>query len=317
MGSISMEELLPEVFGNPDDARPISPLRLPPKTRVMRSGFERSQRGELVFEGETEVGVRLVERVWEYKQLPDTSTLRKARCWRLEFGVDARKAAPITDGHVMVVAQEPFGNRWVHRSKFRKYSKKKDRDELTVPENGLTGDMDALEWLELHAEHDPWEKNQRLVAGISRPRGFHSDKQRNAAGDLILGACPDFDEIVNELLASKEIQRLLRVTEKGRIRYWNHRKVGTLPPPLYPEVIDQSHDLMLVSIRQALAGPRRAVDTWIGHPVWKWVSCVYRDHLNECNKVVDRRVKRDQNINTVVQQRIKQATHIAAVKGYS
>lgn len=289
MGGISLEQLLPERFGNPDAAGPISSLHMPLEGAVMRAGFERGSRGALVFEGETTVTVRLGERVWRYKQEPDTSTIKTARRWRLEFGVKIDDAGPLLPGHVAVVAQEPYGNTWLQRAFFKKYSKKSE-EERPLPEvPRLEEDRDPVEWLEQNADYDPWEKNARLVAGISQPHGFLSDNPRNSAGDLILGACPDFDGLVGELWTSGETQRLLDETKEGRIVFWNRAKVQN-PPRLYPEVIEDCEALMGISIQQALAGPRRSPEKWIGQPVWRLLGLIYRDHLNERNRVVHRRL---------------------------
>jgi len=106
MGAISLERLWPERFGDPNDAGPISPLRLPVSAEITRAGFERGSRGALIFEGETRVSVRLTERVWRYT-LPDVSLVQTARRWRLEFGVDIDESGPLQPGHEVVVAQEP------------------------------------------------------------------------------------------------------------------------------------------------------------------------------------------------------------------
>jgi hypothetical protein len=169
------------------------------------------------------------------------------------------------------------------------YSKKSTevRPMLEVPE--LKDGMNPVQWLEQHSKYDPWEKDARLVAGISQPNGFFSDKPRNSAGDLILGVCPDFDALVGELWNADETKHLLHETLENRIVFWNPRaKLPTLPR-LYPEVIDDSTSLMAISIQQALAGPRNSPDRWIGKSVLSLVGLIYRDHLNERNRVVYRR----------------------------
>lgn len=291
MGSISLEQLFPDHFGDPDDAGPISPMRMPLEAWVMRAGFEPHSRGEIVFEGETRVGVRFSERLWRYKQKPDTATERSARRWRLEFWADAGSAAPLAPGHTMVIAQEPYANAWLQSAAFKMYTKKSEEERPMPVVDELKKDEDPVDWLERHAPHDPWEHNARYVAGISQPRGFFSDKPRNSAGDLVLGVCPNLDELVKKIMDSSEIQHLLSETLAGRLRYWYP---GVVPPPPHPcsEVLDDCPMLMAMAVQQALAGPRKLPEKWIGQPVWKLADMIYRDHVNQRDRAVRRRPER-------------------------
>jgi len=293
MGAISLEKLFPRQVLHSDQAEPISPLGMPRKAALTRCGFEISKRGGLFFEGETTAAVRLCEREWNYRQLPDSSKSHRARRWRLEFAVSVKSAGPIRAGHVAVIAQEPYENAWLQRASFKMYSKKSDgRSLLPVPDTkALAAENieDAIEWLEQNVELDPWENNSRFVAGLSHPKGSFSSKPRSSGGDLVLGVCPDFDELVSQLLKMNETRKLIKETYSGQIVFWNRSKVKS-PPRLHADVRNECEDLMYISVQQALAGPRHSPKKWIDQPVWKLVSLIYRDHLNARNRVADRRL---------------------------
>jgi hypothetical protein len=280
MGRISLEDLLPEVYRNPDDAGPIGSLGMPRSAKLMPAGFDRKAGEPLLFQAEIDVDFRAVEREWRYRETGSPAE-RTRGTWRFEFAV--KRGGPIKPGHFLVVAQEPYANRWLENRPFHQFSHKpeEERGLPVVPADELGPDGDPLAWLDRNVKYDPWETGTRLVAGISRPHGYGRDDSRNSAGDFFMGACPDFDGIARELLESDYIKTLLRLTENDTIVY------APLAPrriPLHREVKDAAGALMWVSVRQALAGPRRGCAEWVGRPVEKWVDLVYQDHLNECNK---------------------------------
>lgn len=284
MGSISLEELLPEYFGNPHDSVPIGSVQFPIESAVMRTGFKPSSSETPVFEGETPVTVRFLERLWRYKQLPDPSTEWKSRRWRLELRLKVENAGTLKPGHVAVIAQQPYSNLWIQRPFFNMYSKKGelDRKRLKVPELAKN---EPIEWLERNIKYDPWEKNRYFVAGISQPRGFLRDDPKNAAEGFVLGACADFDAMVAKLWESPEIKHLLVLTREGRLQFWREDKVDK-PPRLYPTVKEECESMMGFAIHQALAGPARNSEEWIGEPVSKLVDWIYCGHLNNRNRQV-------------------------------
>jgi len=178
----------------------------------------------------------------------------------------------------------------VQRANFKRYSKKTPGERKIPRIEQLEKGVDPVEWLERYANYDPWETGGRWIAGISHPHGFY-DEARNSAGDLILGTCPDVDDCVRELRASPELGRLLLDTEREQIVFWNRAKVKK-PPRLHPEVKEEGPQLMDISVLQSLAGPRHSPQKWIGRPVSKLAGLVYRDHLNERNRTVERRSRK-------------------------
>jgi len=280
MGRISLEELLPDVYRNPDDAGPIGSLGLPKTAKAMPSGFDRKPGEPLRFEAEIDIGFRAVEREWRYKETGGTAEKTRGT-WRFEFAVE--RGGPVKPGHFLVVAQEPYSNQWLENAPFHQFSHRpeEERGLPMVPADKLGADGDPRAWLDRNVKYDPWETGTRLVAGISYPHGYARDDPRNSADDFFLGACPDFDGIAAELMESDHIKTLLRLTENDTIVY------APLAPrriPLHQDVKEAARQLMWISVRQALAGPRERCAEWVGEPVEKWVALVYQDHLNGCNK---------------------------------
>ena len=147
--------------------------------------------------------------------------------------------------------------------------------------------------------YDFWEKGPFLTAGISGPDMPSGDGESReiswkARARLVLGVCDDFDAYVNELLESDEIKELLRRTECNEIDFWplkdrhNHEVRLTVRPRLFDEVINEAYSLMLLSIRQALAGPHEDSQKYEGKPVTVKVNHIYRGHLDRLNRKINR-----------------------------
>lgn len=254
---------------------------------VMRVGFERESRSIPVFEGESSIAMRLCERIWQYRQESEKSSVQSARRWRFEFETPLETSDPIRPGHVMVIAQEPYSEAWLQLAVFRKgfpHSSSGHRIPI-VPK--LERNENPIDWLEAHEEYDRWGSRSKLVAGISQPSGLSRDSPSNRrAGALILGVCPDVDGIVNEIWHSEGIQSLLNKTHENRIIVSGHLKSTQ---QLLPEVIDAASAVMGLSIQQALAGPLNSPEQWIGRPVWQLASLIYKNHLSSLDRAARRR----------------------------
>src|SRR6478672_1433953 len=101
---VSIGQLLPKHIFRPDDAFPVSRLGLPATAKMTRIGFDHKPGQLLSFEGETQVKVRMEERLWRYKIKPaqkdgkmkgQTPEIRQSRRWRLEILVDAKNSDPV------------------------------------------------------------------------------------------------------------------------------------------------------------------------------------------------------------------------------
>jgi hypothetical protein len=296
VGMVSIEQILPRHLFRPDDAFPISRLGFPAKAKMTRIGFDRKPGQPLRFEGETPVKVRMEERVWRYKvrrmrkdekKNGEKLSIRESRRWRLEILVDAKHSDPIQPLHQVVVAQIPYGNGWVQATALKKYTKKAlEKEEI---ESKLL-EVDDLDDVESEFEgaqvYDPWEKGQHYVAGISYPRGYLQlllSNPRNAEIDYVIGVCPDFKATRDELRMSAEVEHLLEMTRKGTIAFWK-RGAPEQRPHLYEETKEAAPELIMLSVHQALAGPREFSKEWQGQPVWKLVEHLYCSHLNNRNR---------------------------------
>jgi hypothetical protein len=306
VGVVSIKQLLPGSIFRPDDAFPISRLWFPASAKMTRIGFDRKSGHPLKFEGETQVKVRMEERLWRYKlegterngeKNSNKASIRESRRWRLEILVDARNSDSIQPSHQVVVAQIPYANGWVQATALKKYTKKTLEKEEIESKLLELDDLDDVESkLEAAQVYDPWEKGQYYVAGISYPRGYLKllwSNPRNAEIDYVIGVCPDFKATRDELRMSLEVERLLEMTRKGTIAFW---KRGALEqrPHLYDETREAAPELMLLSIHQALAGPREFSKDWQGQPVWKLVERLYCNHLNNRNRKNSRTPKEEQ-----------------------
>lgn len=299
MGAISIERLLPQHFFRPDDASPIGAVHFPTEASIMRIGFDRKPGKPLLFEGETPVGIRLTQRTWHYKLRERKPGKDGKECqviktyetdrWRLEILMDLNQAGPLRPRHAAVIVQTPYSNGWVQSTVFKMYSKKNKEVEAGLP---VFEDVSQVEKeLEAAFLHDPWETGARYVAGISFPRGYLgllSGKRPNKVTDYILGACPDFKTIQDELFLCTEIQRLMKKTECEAIAFWK-RGAPNRRPRLYENTKIAASNLMMLSIQQALAGPCESSEKWFGKEVWKMVEYRYCSHLNNCNRKEGRR----------------------------
>jgi hypothetical protein len=302
MSAFSLDNLFPLETDCPGAAQSIGAVGMPSKVRLMRSGFDTSSKDWPIFEGETEAAVRLTERVWEYKHAPDTTALFRARRWRFEFAVKIGDAGLVRAGHSIVMAQQPYENAWLQCVTLKKYSKKAGlRAAQIVPDSETLRRAhieDPIEWLERNSKIDPWETSARFVAGFSQPKGSMSMRPRNSGGDFVVGVCRNFDESAAHLLGMNAIQRLIHETQRGRIIFWNRREVKN-PPRLRQEVIEDCEHLMMMSVQQAMAGPRRSPAKWINEPAWKLAKLIYLDHLNARNRSVAARSDREVSLANV------------------
>lgn len=305
MGVVSIKQLLPSHIFRPDDATPISRLGFPARAKITRIGFNRNPGQPLRFEGETQVKVRMEERLWRYKlkrterggeKNSNKTSVRQSRRWRLEILVDAKNSDSIGPSHQVVVAQIPYGNAWVQAAPLKKYTKKKlekEEIEAKLPE---LDDLDDLESrLEAAQTYDPWEKGQYYVAGISYPRGHLQllGHPRNTEIDYVLGVCPNFKAAHDEMMMSAEINNLLEMTRKGTIAFWKYGAPNQRPH-LHEETKEAAPELMIAAVDQALAGPRDFSKEWQEQPVSKLVEYLYCSHLNNRNRKNSRTPREEQ-----------------------
>jgi len=280
--------------GDPDEATEIGSM---PQTQVptaMRVGTAEAGGDELVYLGETELWVTPT---WKIEQL---NTGKTHQWWRLEAKVPG-KNSPITKTYDLVVAEAPYHNGWVHHAPFKPGSKKSDAERPRPQDQpDIHSGDDLLKWLEQDLRYDYWEKGNYLTAGISAPQPAFAEtgdrRQIKTGGLYVFGACENYNEAEAKLFQSEAVQTLLRRTEANTIQF-APKGVGAGNIRLYPEVIDDAISLLYLSIRQALAGPDDDGEDWLDRPVTDRIDQLYRNHLNNRNRVVAERRKKEVEVD--------------------
>lgn len=283
MGSLRQRELLPSSV--PDDTDSAHEVGAVPKQQSFTAcRIGAGPDGDMIFLGEVEILV-----AWDVKeeQLQDG---KLCRWWRYEGKVDPkREGCDIRPGQDLIVAEHPYSIERIHNAAFKLGSRKghDERPSLSrrcASAEALLKEVEAL-------SVDYWERGSLLTAGLSnpemscRPDGAGRRYQKDSL--YVLGICQDFDSTVQQLHDSSQARELLRLTAERRIRFWRSKVSRSLR--LYDEVAEQGPTLLLVSIRQALAGPHRHGERWKYKPVMLLVDYIYRGHLNSYNRKVHRR----------------------------
>jgi len=308
MASVLLRALLPTNESSIDDAREIGAIPVLTEARVMRVERDPARQDQLVYAGETVFSIAMMWRVLEY------AGDKHHGWWRLEGKVPAQKGE-IDVGTNLVIAAHPYSAGWVGQTTFKPGSHKGPADRLDLTQiNSPTELINKIENLRF----DFWEKGDKLTAGISvpclpalerQPRNF----QQKAL--WVFGACKDFKACQEELLATEKVQLLLKMTEENRIAYSYRKKRSAKRPRLSVEVIDKRHLLMSLAIQQALAGPHKRSDNWVGEPVTKNVDNIYCGLLNCSNKTERRNRQREGEYRTEVIRRTagdRQRGHLQA-----
>lgn len=277
MAAFELAKLLPVTRQLPDEAQEIGRLSASCDLTAMRVGFDGNK--ELVYLGETPIRF-----IWAWR-IMDYGDGQRHRWWRVEV-----KAATANDdiqpGHHLVVAEHPYFNGWSHQVAFKRRSKK-SRDHFLEPSRTIAEPTPLIEWLE-GLQYDYWEKGDYLTAGISEPQLPHCPGKaiKNTHRRIwLFGVCHDFTACESALGDSVEVKTLLDQTKRNSIRFWYTKALLSQRPKLSEAVIAERYQLMGLSIRQALAGPHEESDKWVGKAVTRKVDQIYRDHLNNLNRV--------------------------------
>ncbi len=291
MGKLLLSTLFEPQDASVDDSVEIgaAPVRTSPT--AMQVVQNRSDEKELVYKEEIPI---YLAPAWRTLESDDGQSYA---WWRMEIKV-SKETQAIHGGDQLVLAEHPYGNGWLHHAPFKLGSNKGtlDRPDNAIP--NFSSNVEAMTWAE-RQKCDLWEKGRYLTAGISEPEtpfspsGAYRNVQKNAL--FVFGVCTDFPTFEKLLWNSPIITRLLRETKAGTIRFWPPMvrfKNGAIPL-LFDEVRDDAESLMSLAIRQALAGPHKNSEKWIGQPVTKKVDQIFRGHLNARNRVVARGQGRD------------------------
>lgn len=201
--------------------------------------------------------------------------------WRLEI-----KCVPgrLSAGDEIVVTEHPYGAGWVGSAPLKRGSHKGAHERL---------DLDDREWAEVCGLLlDPWEKGQALTAGIELPTaGTPPSGTSRDSRDArwVFGVCAGLEECQSRMLESAEAARL--VTAQRVVCPGPHGTAHSIP--IHERVKEERSTLLVLAVRQALAGPvdpvRGAGESWRGRAVMELVARIYFDHLLNRTKQERRR----------------------------
>lgn len=284
MGSIPLAQLLPKPVEPFDTAREIGAISL--RTKITAMCIGRGSADELVYRQEVPLYLATVWRLVDDAQ-------RRHRWWRLEAKVETQNAW-IKPHHALVVAEHPYSGGWLHHAPFKPASKKGPEERAEFSARTFSCLTEAIGECEALA-YDFWEKGNYLTAGISQPElPFDpNEPPRNVQKQAlyVFGSCESLSLHEAALYKSESIQTLLRQTRNGALTFWFKEADLGERPRLFDEVKADANSVMMLSIRQALAGPHRDSHEWLGRPVTEKIDQIYRGHINALN----RRVAEDQN----------------------
>ncbi len=297
MGRIRIDRV-PVIGGTPGTARqgamesdmqPVGRRRKVEVVDLMRVG-ERA--GTLTFLGPVKSEV-------EFAREEVTVGGRSIAWWRHEIRVDRVRADDATEapldgareGEAVVVTEWPWSQEWADLARLRKANK--DALDPTRDWAGLSPDdvicrVDAL-------DYDVFETNHRyLTAAISRPLSTLgiADPRATRDGYEVYGLCADHDGYTRALLETDVVARLIATTRRGTLDCVpkNAKVEGVIPRRLPREARTEALSLMLLSLRQTLAGPAHGDDAdWVGEPVAKLAEQIYKGHVwNLVKRVLNR-----------------------------
>lgn len=131
-----------------------------------------------------------------------------------------------------------------------------------------------------------------MTAGFTQPQmPFLSDRRvrepgRNAL--WVFGVCSDLENTLGELAGSAAASALLEVD-----RVFHPGPGGTaLGDDVHPRVLEERNALLLIAIKQAMAGPTDPAwdnDAWLDRPVMDLAGRIFRDHLYNRTRVERRK----------------------------
>lgn len=317
MAGVPLVALMPEPDDSPDDAHEVGAMLVHSGRQYpddahevgampVRSGWTamlvgRDDAGRLVYVEETPVEIAFQWRGVEY------GGGRHHEWWRLE-GKVARVYSPISAGAHFVVAEHPYGNGWHDHARFKPECRKGPGERPDPMQKEFNSTAELMEWVE-SLPYDFWESQAYLTAAISKPRPpaalGKAVRHYQKEALLVFGACPNFHACEQELLGGEVVEQLLKDTRANRIAFWKEGAKLSTRPKLYDEVIDMAVSLMVLSIRQALAGPHRDSENWVGRPLTDRIGQVYREHLNRCNRSRARDLKRFSAYRDRIIRRVK------------
>jgi hypothetical protein len=251
---------------------------------LMRVGRSAGDVGRLVYREEVPALFGPADRDAHYLQEKEggKAALTAYRWLRLECKA-ATGGKGIKAGDELVLAKHPYASGWTCCRPFKPPSKKGPGERADPLAKPFASELQMVRALEVLG-YDFWEKGNYLTAAVSYPEEPLLGEARNLQSDagLVAGVCDGFGACEQLLLKNEAVLRLLRQTENNTILYWPK---GVEPPgPLEEEVVEDRYSLMCCAVRQALAGPHKKSEEWLGRPVAEKVDDIYRGHLYNLNR---------------------------------
>jgi len=199
---------------------------------------------------------------------------------RFEVKADPR-VSPIRSEDSLVMTEVPYHNAWEVHSRFKR-SWHGDKDlraeqiSRVLSEHGVSVSNPARAQVALSSlTFDPFETGRYLTAAVPVPSASLAPKPRSVGerARWVFGVCSDVEACRAALLACDRSRRLLELTESQQLE---------LGPPAHRKRVSaavktEAHQIMMLAIRQALAGPADEADD--GVPVMKLVEWLYKNHL--------------------------------------
>ena len=277
MSFVSLSELSPLLW--PDEPGPIGACakEVPCSAREI----VRSSKGELCFGRERPI---LLGPTWRMLLVRG----RERQIWRFEVKSDPRVPGAPGIGDTLVVTEHPYGNGWVEATRFKPGLRRAADERQPPSKDSLEEAIASLQAL----PHDPWESGRMLTAAPGVPEVVLQGETLRAYGRgarWVFGVCGPVESIVDELVGSARAAELVRSTERGRLVIcWPSGRAGHPPlsSRLVPELGEEASEIMLLAVRQALAGPTDPdPEAWRGKPVLDLVEFIFRDHLSNRNRI--------------------------------
>lgn len=225
-----------------------------------------------------------------------------ARWMRLEFRVPSKLLfAEVSSRDLTLVVAAPSACGWVHTAPFRISNKKSDDERDNPLWTPAVDDAEIIERIESQ-NCDFWENDDYWTAGISDPgEPAFEEVRRNTTTPWRFGIVENYEQVVLGLIESAEVRKLLALTANGTLQHWptNLRKESAFPEkfkPLHPDTKESADWLIMLAIRQALAGGGDEEARWFGQPVVKLVEEYYKDLVCFYNRKTIRREIRELRI---------------------
>lgn len=225
---------------------------------------------------------------------------KRAKWVRLEAQLPSN-VSEIRPGMELVIARE-LAACWTASAPFKRASKKGREDRPDQMDQPFTDQAALINHVE-SLDYDYWEKGNYLTAGVSIPPDPFDNHLRNfSRGDWYLGVCENMKANTEMLFKDSQVAALREMVEKEQLRFWPSKiKTPHRFREYHPRLKDESTALLVMAIRQSLAGPMKDTERFLGKPVAHLVEWNYKNLLYRLNRqyVKDDIKRRDIDIGSI------------------